>query len=388
MKESNSPACPGCGATQFSSPLTIKSQPVVLNYRFQSAPMAQEVRRADIDLVQCQDCALVFNRTFQPDLTPYDERYENSQCYSPAFLSHLERVADRLISRYHLRQKEILELGCGKGFFLKQLCERGGNHGAGYDTSYEGLDHLDKPSVNFFRRYVTASQIVSPFDAVICRHVIEHVPRIGEFLEELARIARACGRPVVYLETPSFEWIVRHGCFWDLVYEHCNYFSHPGLAYLCRRAGFEILDHRPEFNEQYQALELRAQPQPEPVHDLPGIHPSANLDTLGQTVRKSHLHLVQRLKSCQAEKGWAIWGAGAKGVALVNQIDYPPPAFVIDSNPAKQGGTIPGSSVPVVSPEDGRILHLAAILIANPAYFEEIKGVLQPRGYNRALIST
>ena len=41
------------------------------------------------------------------------------------------------------------------------------------------------------------------------------------------------------IETPAWEWIVEHGAFWDVFYEHCNYFTGATLRRLCEHAGFE-----------------------------------------------------------------------------------------------------------------------------------------------------
>ncbi len=43
--------------------------------------------------------------------------------------------------------------------------------------------------------------------------------------------------------------------------------------------------------------------------------------------------------------------------------------FVIDSNPAKEGGVIPGSTIPIIGPSDAMINRAEVILIANPNYF-------------------
>lgn len=340
----------------------------------------------DIVLVQCRSCGLVFNRQFDGQLVPYDANYENSQCYSPAFQSHMENLAAHLVEKYDLRHKRILEVGCGKGAFLKLICQQGDNAGAGYDTSYEGPPTVARPSIRFFRQYVTPNHITEAFDAVVCRHVVEHVPEIGDFLRQLHAIARACGNPVAIIETPALEWIIQQGSFWDIVYEHCNYFSQPCLAHLCRSSGFEILDHRLAFDGQYQILELKVRPESGAAHK-PGIPPEADLAFLAPKMASSHHTIIKKLKENGAEDSWAIWGAGAKGVALVNQVNFPPPAFVIDSNPAKQGCFIPGSAIPVVSPQDDRLKDLAVILIANPVYFHEIDSFLKEKGIQVKLIA-
>jgi hypothetical protein len=68
-----------------------------------------------------------------------------------------------------------------------------------------------------------------------------------------------------------------------------------------------------------------------------------------------------------------LWGAGAKGVMYANMID-PNSKFIsgiVDVNPDKQGGFIPGSGHKVISPND--LPQSGSVIIMNENYTEEIK---------------
>lgn len=98
--------------------------------------------------------------------------------------------------------------------------------------------------------------------------------------------------------------------------------------------------------------------------------------------------LENRLRQHGAARGWAIWGAGAKGVALVNRLNGLPPSLVVDSNTAKQGGFIPGSRVPIVAPGDPRIRDLALVLVADPNYAREVTCALRQAGFTHTILTT
>jgi dTDP-4-dehydrorhamnose 3,5-epimerase len=117
--------CPGCGCARLCATWRIARQPVVLNYRFTSATAAARVARRNLCLAQCAGCGLIFNAAWDSAAVPYDDNYENRQCCSPAFQEYLRMVADSLVAKYHLQGGRILEVGCGKGDFLKLLCARG-----------------------------------------------------------------------------------------------------------------------------------------------------------------------------------------------------------------------------------------------------------------------
>ena len=371
--------CQGCGESGVSVGYRVPNQPVVSNYRFTTAVEASRVARRDIVLAECSSCGLVFNAGFDPDLVPYDENYHNNQCCSEAFAAYLDQLAADLTGRYRLRGRRVLELGCGKGDFLRVLARIANISGDGYDTTYVGPPQLGP--LRFHRSHLQSSRIHGTYAAILCRHVIEHVARIGEFFVELRAMAVGAGDPVIMLETPAFEWMAAHGCFWDVCYEHCNYFSAPALARLAERSGFVVLSHTRTFGGQYQVIELRlGAPPSHPLSEVDGA-----LKQFAGAAAAERARWQQWLASGGASQGWAVWGAGAKGVALVSQV-APPPSMLIDSNPAKQGCIVPGSEVPIVSPDDERVLDSPVVVVANPNYFAEISRHLQSRGFTHSLV--
>jgi 2-polyprenyl-3-methyl-5-hydroxy-6-metoxy-1,4-benzoquinol methylase len=106
----------------------------------------------------------------------------------------MEGVADRLIERFDLRDKQILEIGCGVAWFLEMLCVRGGNHGIGVDptATWEGQKSLPSGSIEVIRRAFGYSftdefpQIAPEF--VCCLSVFEHIPEPTGLLSALRRM--------------------------------------------------------------------------------------------------------------------------------------------------------------------------------------------------------
>jgi SAM-dependent methyltransferase len=380
-----SSVCTGCGHVQLSEPLILESQPIILNYRFPSPERACHVPRRDMEIRQCLSCGLIFNTTVDLSIIPYDERYENSQSASPIFLNFMQGTAEHLTKAYALHNGTVLEVGCGKGGFLRMICDTSGARGLGYDTSCEEDDGVEIGGVRFFRRYAEISDIPNGIDMIICRHVVEHIPQIGNFMRLLAEFSKQGGGSVVYIETPKWEWVVRNACFWDVFYEHCNYFPMPTLRYLAEMAGMEVLDHRDVFYGQYQALEVRWVKE-SAVLLPPGIQQGVALSDFSSSFKASKSRLRDRLTNAGAKSGWAVWGAGAKGVSLANALSTMPPHVVIDANPAKQGSFIPGTSIPVIAPDDTRLNDIQVVLIANPNYTEEITLTLKSLGLTPKII--
>lgn len=370
--------CTGCGSRKLSKPLVIPNQPVIMNYRFASAREAASVARRPIELVACNACGLVFNRAFEPQLVPYDERYENTQDNSAVFVEHTGSVARWIARRTLHNQPRILEVGCGKGLFLRTLSDITGGLAVGYDTSYEGPVGR-QGSVTFHRKYATQKEIEGSFEVVVCRHVVEHVADIGRFLDDLHNICMGAGDPRLFVETPRLEWIVENSSVWDIFYEHSNYFTEAALSGLCRRAGFVVSARRRVFGGQYQLLELRL------ARKRSMIVPVTDVGPIWKALNHMEKRILPRLRfAIDAARGgrpWAVWGAGAKGVCLSNRLGGVPPVHLLDVNPAKQGSFVSGTRIPVMAPSHRNVEKLGLVVVANPRYQAEIENHLGRLGY-------
>lgn len=370
--------CPGCGSFELSKALVLENEPVILNYRFSTPQESAAVPKKTITLRGCKQCELIFNSTFDPEVVPYDERYENRQSHSAAFSKHTRQVAKIISAMLPSEHPRILEVGCGKGEFLLQLVKYSSGEGEGWDTSYEGPPQTG--NVTFHKSYLTPEASLGHFDAIVCRHVIEHVAEIGNFLKNLAAISSTANCPYIFLETPRLEWILEHKSAWDIFYEHCNYFSEASLAYLCRTSGFKVLGQYPVFDGQYQLLVL--------AHGVRkcSLGEALEFEKVEGFLTHSISHLGEMIRKSSKGGPWAIWGAGAKGICLANRLNDTALRRVFDTNPAKQGFFVPGTHIPIVDPSDENFRDLRLIVIANPNYEAEIREHLKSSSYRESIL--
>ena len=134
------------------------------------------------------------------------------------FREHLDAVGD--LVRVQLGGRSLLEVGCGKGTFLEHLQSRGFEV-QGVDPAYEGTN----PAV--VKAMFTPELDFTPA-RVILRHVLEHVQDPVGFLGQI-RDANG-GTGAIYIEVPCFDWICAHRAWFDVFYEHVNYFRLADLA--------------------------------------------------------------------------------------------------------------------------------------------------------------
>ena len=114
---------------------TATGLPVLQNKTYSSSEEALGCPTGDVILAQNPQTGLVSNIAFDPAIVVYDQNYQNEQGCSPRFQTHLDEVEELI--RRHLEGKALIDVGCGKGGFLRQLR----SHGfaiTGIDPAYEG----------------------------------------------------------------------------------------------------------------------------------------------------------------------------------------------------------------------------------------------------------
>jgi hypothetical protein len=97
--------------------------PVLQNRVYETVQDAINCPKGDIKIVEDVRTGLVYNAAFDPELMIYDENYNNEQGVSPSFQQHLSHVADLIEGT--LGRENLVEVGCGKGFFFEMLLKRG-----------------------------------------------------------------------------------------------------------------------------------------------------------------------------------------------------------------------------------------------------------------------
>ncbi|HET56875.1 MAG TPA: methyltransferase domain-containing protein [Deltaproteobacteria bacterium] len=331
--------------------------PVSQNRVYGNAAEALSCPRGNIRLEQDTVTGIVHNSSFDPDLMHYDENYQNEQGYSQSFRDHLEETA-AIIGRY-FSGMSILEIGCGKGTFLELMRSRGFSI-TGVDPAYEG--HSRYVVKDVFSHHLGISG-----DAIILRHVLEHIPDPLQFLWTV-RNANG-GKGLVYIEVPCLDWILCHKAWFDIYYEHVNYFRLSDFP----RFFENILESGKTFGGQY-------------------LYVIADLATLRDSPRTHFQHIVfpgdfaagidrtAELMKTGSPKNFIVWGASSKGVIfsfLLLRKWKVTPDVVIDINPAKQGQYLPATALPVLSPADGLAQANPgdAVFVMNSNYFEEIRSL-------------
>lgn len=189
--------CPVCDSSQFTSFLTC---------------VDQTVSRETFDIVKCDSCGFKFTNP-RPDENKLGGYYK-----SDAYISHTNSKEGfinsvyqtvrkftllkklQLISKYYKTGK-ILDIGCGTGEFLN-ICKNARWTAIGIEPDVDArkmaqvnydLDVRPEHELNYLEN--------DSFDIITLWHVLEHVPKLNERIEELKRLIKPNG--IIFIAVPN-----------------------------------------------------------------------------------------------------------------------------------------------------------------------------------------
>ncbi|MGD8396081.1 MAG: class I SAM-dependent methyltransferase [Candidatus Eiseniibacteriota bacterium] len=381
-------SCPSCDGTAIETIYTARSIPVHSCILMGSRDEAVGYPRGDLELAFCDSCGFVFNRVFDRTVHEYSHSYEETQGFSPTFGAFARSLAERLDARFALRGKTVLEIGCGKGEFLAQLCALADCQGIGLDPSYVPgrlPDDLAR-RVRFIEDFYGPAYAHLEADLVCCRHTLEHIDSTGAFVADLHTALAARPATPVFFEVPDARRVLQEGAFWDIYYEHCSYFSAGSHARLFRRAGFDVLDLELAYAGQYilqTAVHANggAPVPPAPLEDdLSAMRAAAA--AFPATVRLSIERWHDQIERARRRgRRVVIWGSGSKGVAFLTTLGLGDAVeHVVDINPHRHGRFMPGTGQEIIAPERLATLRPELVIVMNPVYVDEISADLERLG--------
>ncbi|GIW02198.1 class I SAM-dependent methyltransferase [Roseiflexus sp.] len=386
--------CPVCGSADVHLFMNVSQAPVYCNVLWETREAALRAPKGNITLGYCAECSHIYNYAFDSSKMEYSQEYENSLHFSGRFQQYATELTERLVERYDLYDRDIIEIGCGKGDFLRQICRAGNNRGIGFDKSFvpdPARDALD-PNVRFVVDFFGESYAHEPADLIVCRHVLEHIERPRVFIESLRRVIGDHRQPTVYFEVPNALWMLRDLGIWDIIYEHCSYFSPASLTHLFETSGFETLDVREAFGGQFLSIEARPTSHsvlPTAQARLDGERMWHNVAAFGDNYGAKVEYWRARLGHlARQSRRVVVWGAGSKGVTFLNVFrDLNAVEYVVDINPRKQGKYVAGSGQQVVEPAFLRSYQPDAVIVMNALYVDEIGRTLDALGVTAAVES-
>lgn len=360
--------CRGCGAG-LKLPLIDLGTAPPSNAYLRAEQLTQAEQWVPLRVEVCEHCWLVQTNDYTSADTLFDADYAYFSSYSSSWLAHAERYVGEMVERFQLTtQSLVVEIAANDGYLLQYVAARGigclgvePTRSTAEAARAKGLDIREA----FFGRK-TAEEMRDQgwsADLMVANNVLAHVPDVNDFLSGFATLLKPSG--VATFEFPHLLALMKGNQFDTLYHEHYSYLSLTSVKTLCERNGLRIFDvsELPTHGGSLRVFVHRdtgvhaARPSVAQMLNeelCAGLMTRAFYTTLAPAAERIKFQLLSFLINAKAEGKRVVgYGAAAKGNTLLNyagvKADLLP--WVADASPHKQGKYLPGSRIPVVSPE-------------------------------------
>jgi SAM-dependent methyltransferase len=316
----------------------------------------------------CDSCFLVQLEDYEtPDVIFSEYAYFSS--YSSTWLDHSKQYADMISERLGLDgSSQVIELASNDGYVLQYFVERGipvlGIEPAA-NVAQVAQEKGIRTLVKFFG-VATAREVAAMMqaDLLIGNNVLAHVPDLNDFVAGMKIVLAPTG--VVTMEFPHLMRLI-DGNEWDTIYhEHFSYFSFLTVQRVFEQHGMKLFDveelptHGGSLRIYVRHEEDQSKPVADRVEELAQRERRAGVEDIelyrsfAEGVPRSKWELVDFLIGHKREgKSIVAYGAPAKGNTLLNYcgIGTDLIEYTTDLNPHKQDRYLPGTHIPIRSPD-------------------------------------
>jgi len=340
----------------------------------------------------CENCYLIQLPEFQsPEKIFRDYAYFSS--YSETWLNHARVYAQMMIDRFGFTARShVIEIASNDGYLLRYFKEKNipvlgvePAHNVAQVATAAGI-----PTIVKFFSVETARELVKDgkqADLLVGNNVLAHVPDLNDFVEGMKIVLKPRG--VITMEFPHLMRLMEENQFDTIYHEHFSYFSLITVEKVFNAHGLTLFDVE-ELSTHGGSLRIYAchtedtyRPIEKRISELRDREKNAgfrNLEcykSVADRVKEIKRNILDFLIRVKREKKTIVgYGAPAKGNTLLNYcgistdfIDY-----TVDRNPHKQGHYLPGSHIPVYSPDKIKETKPDYLLILPWNLKEEIMG--------------
>jgi SAM-dependent methyltransferase len=371
MSSPDKAGCRFCGSKLEHIFVDLGVSPLVQSF-LSSEQLNQMEPFYPLQVFVCGKCFLVQLHEFvAPENIFSDYLYFAS--YSDSWLAHAKRYTDEMVKRFPISEASlVIEIASNDGYLLQYFAEKdipvlGIEPAANvaHVAAQRGISSI----VKFFSSD-TARELVAAgkhADLLLGNNVLAHVPDINDFVEGMKILLEPQG--VITMEFPHLMQLMEQNQFDTIYHEHFSYFSFLTVEKIFAAHGLVLFDveelpthggslrifarHAEDSTKRVgpRVTELRAR------EESAGYARLETYSRFAEQVKETKRKLLEFLiKAKRNGKKIAAYGAAAKGNTLLNYcairtdfLDY-----TVDRSPYKQGMFLPGTRIPVYSPDQIR----------------------------------
>ncbi|MGH7768499.1 MAG: class I SAM-dependent methyltransferase [Candidatus Binatia bacterium] len=317
----------------------------------------------------CEQCFLVQVPEFaSPERIFGDYAYFSS--YADTWLEHVRAYAAQAIERFGLGPDSlVIEVASNDGCLLQGF-KKSGIPVLGIEPAHNVAQFARDagiPTVVTFLGAQAAAKLAAEgkrADLVVANNVMAHVPDLKDFIAGMKILLKPNG--VVTIEFTHLRRMLEGNQFDAIYHEHFSYFSLIAAEKALERHGLTVFDveelptHGGSLRLFVRHADNSSNPVGPRVGKLRAAEAAARYDRLepylsfAEKVRETKHSILDFFIGAKRQgKSIAGYGAPAKGNTLLNYcgirtdfIDY-----TVDRSPHKQGLFLPGTHIPIFSPD-------------------------------------
>jgi SAM-dependent methyltransferase len=343
------------------------------------SPMCESLLRADqinqmeafypLHTYVCGDCFLVQLESYVAPEEIFTE-YAYFSSYSDSWLAHAKDYVEMAINRFGLHGSSlVVELASNDGYLLQYFIERKvpvlgiePAQNVAKVAVERGVDTL----VDFFGDALAKKLVADnkAADLIAGNNVLAQVPDLNDFVAGIKTLLKPDG--VVTIEVPHLMRLMDENQFDTIYHEHFSYFSFTNAARIFSRHGMTLFDveELPTHGGSLRLFARHDEDETKPVTErakeleareiAAGLNSLETYESFGQQVEATKRNLLEFLIERRREgKSIAAYGAPGKGNTLLNYcaVRTDMIAYTVDRNPYKHGMFLPGTHIPIHTPE-------------------------------------
>ena len=360
--------CRFCGAPLNNIFISLGKAPLSNSYLTKDE-LGRRENVYPLDVYLCENCFLVQLPEFEtPENIFTDYAYFSS--YSDTWLKHTKGYAENIVKAFGINKNSfVAEIASNDGCLLENFV-RMGIPVLGIEPARnvaEVARQKGVPTESAFFGEATANRLKKEgkaADLLIGNNVLAHVPDINDFVKGLKILLKPSG--VMTIEFPHLMKLIDGNQFDTIYHEHFSYLSFIAVEKIFGKFGILIFDveeipthggslriyaaHKEGGSRAVsgRVAELRNRELKKGYADINQYREFKNKVS---ALRKDILKFLADVKN--EEKTIAGYGAPAKGNTLLNYCgirnEHIP--YTVDRSPHKQGRFLPGSRIPVETPD-------------------------------------
>jgi SAM-dependent methyltransferase len=368
MTENKELQCRFCGASLKHTFVDLGMQPLCESY-VKAEQLNQMEAFYPLHVRVCDRCFLVQLEEYVSPKEIFSE-YAYFSSYSDVWLKHAKNYVEMITKKLNLNQSSlVVEVASNDGYLLQYFAENKipilGIEPAA-NVAEVAIKKGIPTVVEFFNLDLARSLLVKgqSADLIIGNNVLAQVTDINGFVESMKVLLKPSG--VITMEFPHLTKLVDENQFDTIYHEHFSYFSLLSVEKIFAAHDLVIFDveelpthggslrvyagHHddPSKNIKASVVELRAR---EIQQGYNKIDKYFSFSEKVQATKRNILDFLIQLK--RQKKSIVGYGAPGKGNTLLNYcgirtdfLDY-----TVDRNTYKQGKFLPGTHIPIYSPE-------------------------------------